>query len=94
MTEPARWYHLQGERQLGPLELDTMRRLVLAGTVGPETYVWSDGMAEWLYARDVPALVPPASVKAELPGWGPDEPTPGAGDPSDDAPREPSPDER
>lgn len=94
MTEPARWYHLQGERQLGPLELDTMRRLVLAGTVGPDTYVWSDGMAEWLHARDVPALFPPASVRAELPDWGSPDPGPGVGDPSNDAPREPSPGER
>lgn len=69
MTAPARWYHLQGERQLGPLDLDTMRRLVLAGTVGPDTYVWSDGMEEWLHARDVPALIPPESVRRQLPAW-------------------------
>jgi hypothetical protein len=93
VTEPARWYHLQGERQLGPLELDTMRRLVLAGTVGPDTYVWSDGMAEWLRARDVPALVPPGSVQADLPDWTPSEPQSGSDEPSDDAVREPSTDE-
>ena len=69
MTAPARWYHLQGERQLGPIDLDTMRRLVLAGTVGPGTYVWSDGMPEWLHARDVPALTPPDAVRAELADW-------------------------
>jgi hypothetical protein len=69
VTAPARWYHLQGERQLGPLELDTMRRLVMAGTVGPDTYVWSDGMDEWLPAREVPALVPPEQVREQVPDW-------------------------
>ena len=69
MSEPARWYHLQGERQLGPLELDTMRRLVMAGTVGPGTYVWADGMDEWLPASQVPALVPPEPLRDELPAW-------------------------
>ena len=69
MTAPARWFHLQDERQLGPLDLDTMRRLVLAGTVGPYTYVWSDGMEEWLPAQEVPALVPPEGVRGELPAW-------------------------
>ena len=69
MTRPARWYHLQGEQQLGPLELDTMRRLVMTGTLAPDTYVWSDGMETWLRARDVPALVPPESLRDELPAW-------------------------
>lgn len=70
MTAPARWYHLQEDRPLGPVDLDTIRRLVMDGTVGPGTYVWSDGMETWLPAREVPALVPPESVRAQLSGWG------------------------
>jgi hypothetical protein len=69
VTAPARWYHLQDERQLGPLALDTMRRLVMSGTIRPGTYVWSDGMPEWLPAAEVPALVPPEELKDQVTGW-------------------------
>ena len=68
--EPARWYHLQGRNDRhGPLELDAMRRLVAAGIVGPDTYVWADGMPDWRFARDVPAVTPPPSLRATLPAW-------------------------
>lgn len=68
VTRPARWFHLQDDRQLGPIDLAAMRRLVVEGVVGPDTYVWADGMPDWLPARDVPALVPPDEVRP-LPGW-------------------------
>ncbi len=69
MSPPARWYHLQGRSQHGPLDLDTMRRLVLAGTVAPDTYVWADGMPDWLHAREVPALTPPEDLDNPPHGW-------------------------
>ncbi len=69
MTQPARWYHLQGREQHGPTDLDSMRRLVLDGTVAPDTYVWSDGMPDWLPAREVPALSPPDTIRAQLSSW-------------------------
>ncbi len=65
MTEeltPARWYHLQGQQQYGPLDLTTMRRLVLDGTVRSDTYVWADGMPDWMPAGEVPALIPPGEL--------------------------------
>lgn len=71
-TVPARWYHLQGRRdRYGPLDLDTMRRLVLSGVIGPATYVWADGMPDWKRARDVPAIAPPPTLRATLPAWEP-----------------------
>jgi hypothetical protein len=69
VPEPARWYHLQGTDQHGPIGLDAIRDLVLATTVGPDTYVWADGMPDWLPAREVPALVPPDELRAELVAW-------------------------
>lgn len=75
MPEPARWFHLQQGMQQGPVDLAAMRDLVMAGTIRPDTYVWADGMPEWMPAARVPALVPPPSV--ELPGWPEEPPTPG-----------------
>lgn len=65
--QPARWFHLQQGQQRGPVGLDEIRGLVLAGTVRPDTYVWADGMPEWMPAARVPALVPPPSQAP--PGW-------------------------
>lgn len=66
---PARWYHLAGTTQHGPVQLVEIRQLVLTGTVEPDTYVWADGMPDWLPAAQVPALVPPADVRHHLVAW-------------------------
>lgn len=71
MTEvrPARWWHLQGEEQVGPIGLEEARDLVRDGTIGPDTYVWADGMPDWLPARRVPALTPPPGLREQLAAW-------------------------
>lgn len=68
-TQPARWYHLEDEEQRGPIGLEAMRQLVLDGRVVPDTYVWADGMPDWLPARMVPAIVPPDDVRGRLVAW-------------------------
>jgi hypothetical protein len=69
---PARWFHLAtGERQ-GPVELADMRELVLQGSLAPDSWVWADGMADWMRVRDVPALTPPRALRVTLTAW-PDE---------------------
>lgn len=67
--DPARWYHLTGRQQHGPVDLATIRELVLDGTVTPDTFVWADGMPDWLPARQVPALVPPADLEGAPQDW-------------------------
>jgi len=69
VPDPARWYHLQGEEQHGPIALAEIRELVLDGTVTPDTYVWADGMPDWLPAREVPAITPPAQLREQLTAW-------------------------
>jgi hypothetical protein len=46
-----------------------MRELVLEGSLEPDSYVWADGMPDWLHVRDVPALVPPRALRVTLPAW-------------------------
>jgi hypothetical protein len=69
---PARWFHLQGSERQGPVALEEMRELVLEGSLGPDGWVWADGMDDWMHVRDVPALTPPRALRITLPGW-PDE---------------------
>ena len=66
---PARWFHLEGRERRGPDGLDAMRELVLDGTLGPDAWVWADGMDEWMRVKDVPALVPPPALRATLTAW-------------------------
>ncbi len=70
---PARWFHLAGTERRGPTGIEDMREMVLEGTLAPESWVWADGMPDWLHVRDVPALVPPRALRVTLPAW-PDEP--------------------
>lgn len=72
--QPARWFHLVGTERQGPVGLSDVRELVLEGSIGPDTWVWADGMADWMRVRDVPALTPPPALRATLPAW----PEPGA----------------
>lgn len=69
---PARWFHLEGTERRGPVGIEDMREMVLEGTLAPESWVWADGMPDWLHVRDVPALVPPRALRVTLPAW-PDE---------------------
>lgn len=69
---PARWFHLEGTERRGPVGLDAMRELVLEGTLVPRSWVWADGMADWMRVADVPALTPPSALRVTLPAW-PDE---------------------
>jgi len=41
------WYYAVDGRQLGPLPEAEMESLVRDGTVGTDTLVWHDGMADW-----------------------------------------------
>lgn len=47
---------LEGNKQEGPCNEPQFSRLVRAGMVTADTYVWKEGMAEWRLAGDVPAL--------------------------------------
>jgi len=70
---PARWFHLIGGERQGPVGLYDMRELVLEGSLAPDSWVWADGMPDWMHVRDVPALVPPRALRVTLSAW-PDEP--------------------
>jgi len=71
--QPARWFYLVDRERRGPVMLAEVRELILEGSLGPEDYVWADGMEDWRHVRDVPALVPPSALRMTLPAW-PEDP--------------------
>jgi len=56
------WFYAAEGQQKGPLPEAQLRDLIVRGTVRPDTLVWTDGMAGWQKAGEIPGLVPGAAA--------------------------------
>ncbi|MGP8231426.1 MAG: GYF domain-containing protein [Methylovirgula sp.] len=70
------WYIVNAGRQEGPFPETEFLALVAAGRVTADTLVWSEGMADWQRAGDVPGLI--AAAAAPPPPGPPPTPLPGS----------------
>lgn len=52
----SQWYYGSSAGQSGPVEDQEIRALISAGSIGPETLVWRDGMKDWLPLSSVQEL--------------------------------------
>ena len=93
----TRWFYVQDDRRMGPVDMEQIVRLVVSAKLSPSTLVWHQGLADWTEAERVPeigALLPPP-VPPGRPGFpglpepppvptrgGPPAPAPGAASPS------------
>jgi hypothetical protein len=50
------WFYASQGQQQGPYPEAQLRSLIARGTVTPDTLVWTDGMAGWQRAGDIPGL--------------------------------------
>ncbi len=82
MSDRSWFFASQGQQQ-GPYPEHQLRELIAAGTIGPDTLVWCEGMANWQKAADIPGLLdagtsPPAVARPAGPpvigGGGPGGP--------------------
>ncbi|HVR71077.1 MAG TPA: DUF4388 domain-containing protein [Vicinamibacteria bacterium] len=58
----TRWFYVQDDKRMGPVDMEQIVRLVLSAALPPSTLVWHQGLAEWTEAERVPeieALLPP-----------------------------------
>ena len=65
------WFYLHEGRPVGPVEQDAVAALLRSGALGPASYVWREGMADWLPVAEIPELRPmivPRSVLPQPPG--------------------------
>jgi membrane protease subunit (stomatin/prohibitin family) len=53
---PPAWHVVQGGQAAGPFAMDDLARAAQAGTLRPDTLVWTAGMAAWTPAAQVPQL--------------------------------------
>ncbi|MHC2338807.1 DUF4339 domain-containing protein [Bradyrhizobium sp. USDA 4454] len=58
------WFYASEGQQKGPLPEAQLRDLITRGMVGADTLVWTEGMAGWQKAGEIPGLVPSAAVAA------------------------------
>src|SRR5207247_1461515 len=61
------WFFASQGKQQGPYPEALLREFVANGTVTAETLVWSEGMAGWQKAGDIPGLLAGASVPPVVP---------------------------
>ena len=50
------WYYVQGTERMGPVEEKELHNIFIAGTIVPESYVWTKGFANWEKLQDVTEL--------------------------------------
>ena len=53
------WFYRVGDSQLGPVPMVELQRLLGTGQIGPSVALWRQGLAEWVPASQVPALMQP-----------------------------------
>lgn len=62
------WFYAEGGQQQGPFPDAQFRDLIARGLVRADTLIWTDGMAGWQRAGDIPGLVSPAGRPPSMSG--------------------------
>ena len=67
----ASWFYAAEGKQQGPFPDGQFRDLVAQGVIRPDTLVWTEGMAGWQKAAEIPGLVAGAGGPPAMPAGGP-----------------------
>lgn len=67
----ASWFYASEGKQQGPFPEGQFRDLIAQGIVRPETLVWSEGMAGWQKAAEIPGLIGGGGAPSMIPAGGP-----------------------
>ncbi|MBR0812041.1 DUF4339 domain-containing protein [Bradyrhizobium diazoefficiens] len=67
----ASWFYASEGKQQGPFPEGQFRDLVAQGVVRPDTLVWTEGMAGWQKAAEIPGLVGGGGAPPMMPAGGP-----------------------
>jgi hypothetical protein len=64
------WFYASDGQQQGPYPEIQLRELIARGTITADTLVWTEGMANWQRAAEIPGLAPGASGPPVMPRAG------------------------
>lgn len=67
----ASWFYASEGKQQGPYPEGQFRDLIAQGVVRPDTLVWSEGMAGWQKAAEIPGLIGGVGAPPMMPAAGP-----------------------
>ena len=67
----ASWFYASEGKQQGPFPDGQFRDLVAQGVVRPDTLVWTEGMAGWQKAAEIPGLIGGSGAPPMVPAGGP-----------------------
>ncbi|MFT4120164.1 DUF4339 domain-containing protein [Bradyrhizobium sp.] len=67
----ASWFYASEGKQQGPYPEGQFRDLVAQGVVRPDTLVWTEGMAGWQKAAEIPGLIGGGAAPPMIPAGGP-----------------------
>ncbi|MBR1088784.1 DUF4339 domain-containing protein [Bradyrhizobium manausense] len=67
----ASWFYASEGKQQGPYPEGQFRDLIAQGVVRPDTLVWSEGMAGWQKAAEIPGLISGGGAPPIIPAAGP-----------------------
>lgn len=56
------YFYARGEEQFGPVPAAQLKALATSGELGPTDLVWKEGMPDWVEARRIKGLCPPATA--------------------------------
>lgn len=62
------WFYAERGQQQGPFPDAQFRDLIARGIIRPDTLIWTDGMAGWQSAGDIPGLFSAAGRPPPMPG--------------------------
>ena len=62
------WYYARDDEQLGPISTADLRQLAASGKLGPEDFVWKEGMEQWAPAVEQDGLFPDVKPARESTG--------------------------
>jgi hypothetical protein len=51
-----RWWYRKNNSDTGPIDETTLQQMLASGNLGLDALVWTDGMPQWIPARQVPSL--------------------------------------
>lgn len=52
LNKSEQWYYIYKKRSQGPIRIATVLREMENGVIGPDTFVWREGMENWARAKD------------------------------------------
>mgnify|MGYP000947039046 CR=1 FL=1 len=61
------WFVFQRDHHIGPYSQEEIGKLFVEGRVGGQSLLWREGLAEWLYLKDIPEFLELLKSKEELP---------------------------